>query len=87
MVTVYVLRGKTTGKCYVGITSNMVRRLAEHRRRDTKGGQIIGGCEVMHTEQYPDYGSARLREKFLKSGQGREWLQGNLRKSRPATGG
>ena len=74
MVVVYVLEGRYLAKRYVGITENLPRRLAEHRGGKTKGGQIIGEFDLLHTETFPDYITARKREKFLKSGQGREWL-------------
>ncbi|MBW1702728.1 MAG: GIY-YIG nuclease family protein [Deltaproteobacteria bacterium] len=41
MVTLYVLKAKT-GRRYVGITNNLSRRLREHRKKVTKGGQILG---------------------------------------------
>jgi putative endonuclease len=72
MVTVYVLQGKD--KRYVGITNNLARRLAEHRSGHTKSAQVIGPFKLLHTEEFPDHISARKREKFLKSGQGREFL-------------
>jgi len=72
-VTVYVLQGKE--KRYVGITNNLTRRLAEHRAVHTKGAQIVGQFRLLHKEKYPDYKSARRREKFLKSGIGREFLK------------
>jgi putative endonuclease len=74
MITVYVLEG-TTGKRYVGITNNLERRLIEHRNHTTKGSQIIGTFTLLHVEQLSDYATARAREKFLKSGQGRVWLR------------
>ena len=73
MVTLYVLKG-TTGKRYVGITNNLGRRLSEHRSKRTKAGQSLDKFKVYHTETFHDYQSARAREKFLKSGQGRKWL-------------
>jgi putative endonuclease len=73
MVILYVLKGKT-GKRYVGITNNLSRRLQEHRSKTSKGGQLLGDFFVLHTEEFPDYKTARNREKFLKSGQGRKWL-------------
>jgi putative endonuclease len=73
MVTVYVLKGET-GKRYIGITSNLFRRLREHQSRRTKGGQLLGEFVVVHKEEFADHGSARKRERFLKSGQGRKWL-------------
>ncbi|MBN2269055.1 MAG: GIY-YIG nuclease family protein [Sedimentisphaerales bacterium] len=72
MVTVYVLQG--ANKRYVGITNKVARRLAEHRSGRTKGAQVIGQFRLLHREEYPDYASAREREKFLKSGRGREFL-------------
>jgi len=73
MVIVYVLQGAK--KRYVGITNNLGRRLAEHRSGRTKSAQVIGWFKLLHTEEFPDYSSARKREKFLKSGQGREFLK------------
>jgi predicted GIY-YIG superfamily endonuclease len=69
------------------MTNDLPRRLVEHRSRKSKGGQIVGEFDVVHTEHHPDFATARLRENFLKSGQGREWLQENLQRSRPAAGG
>jgi putative endonuclease len=74
MIHVYVLEGTHTGKRYVGITGNLDQRLQQHRHRRTKGGQIIGDFIVLHLETQPDYSTAREREKYLKSGKGREWL-------------
>jgi putative endonuclease len=85
MVTVYVLQGKT--KRYVGITNNLSRRLAEHRSGHTKGAQVIGQFKLLHTEEFPDHVSARKREKFLKSGQGREFLNSLYLGTGPACGG
>jgi len=80
MIVVYVLQGKS--KRYVGITNNLSRRLAEHKSGHTKSAQVIGQFKLLHTEKFPDYKSARKRGKYLKSGQGREFLG----KLYPATG-
>jgi putative endonuclease len=73
MITVYVLKG-LKGKRYVGITNDPDRRLKEHRSGSTKGGQVIGDFNLLYTKECRDYDTARKLEKFLKSGQGREWL-------------
>jgi putative endonuclease len=86
MITVYVLKGET-GKRYVGITRDLSRRLKEHRSKHSKGSQVIGRFSLIHTEIFDDYKEARLREKFLKSGQGREWLDSMESESEPARGG
>jgi putative endonuclease len=85
MITVYVLQGRE--KRYVGITNNLARRLSEHRSGRTKGGQIIKDFILFYSEQCPDYVSARQREKLLKSGAGREYLDRLDDRSRSASGG
>jgi putative endonuclease len=87
MVTLYVLCSRSSGKRYVGITNDLARRLAEHRGGHTKGWQILGEFEVIRTETFMGYATAREREKFLKSGKGREWLDKQERGSWPARGG
>ncbi len=74
-VTVYVLEGLANGKRYVGIAEDLHARLRDHRARRTKGAQLIADFRVIHTEWYETYAEARMREKFLKSGAGRAWLQ------------
>ena len=71
VITVYVLEGAR--KRYVGITANLQRRLTEHRS-GSHSASLIGKFSLLHTETFPDYVSARVRERFLKSGKGREWL-------------
>jgi len=85
MITVYVLQGKL--KRYIGITNNLERRLAEHRAEKSTVSQIIGDFFLLHTEDFSDYGSARSREKFLKSGKGREFLNLLYPVPRSAIGG
>ena len=84
MVTVYVLQGEK--KRYVGITNDPNRRLAEHRSGRTKGSQVIGSFKLIYKEEFPDYVSARKREKFLKSGHGREFLSCLYSATGPASG-
>jgi putative endonuclease len=84
LITVYVLKGET-GKRYVGITNDLSRRFKEHRNRYSKAGQIIGKFTVIYTESFTDHKSARIKEKFLKSGQGRKWLDKLDAGSEPAT--
>lgn len=86
MITLYVLKGNE-GKRYVGITNDLNRRMMEHRSNKTKGSQVIGEFTLLHTEEYTDHKSARKREKFLKSGQGRRWLDDFESESEPAKGG
>ena len=84
-ITLYVLRGKN-GKRYVGITNDLSRHLKEHRSKRSKGSQVLGEFGLLLTEVYADHKSARKREKFLKSGKGREWLDKSDSQLEPARG-
>ncbi len=83
MITVYVLQSIKNQKRCVGITNNLNRRLKEHRIKGTTVSKILGDFEVIYTENNVDYKSARLREKYLKTGKGREWLNSNFRQDLP----
>ena len=82
MITLYVLEGKK-GRRYVGITNNLERRLSEHRLGSSRSGNLIGSFRLLHKESFPTYLAARQREKFLKSGQGREWLKQRFLRRNP----
>ena len=59
----------------------------EHGCRASKAGQLLGEFELIHRESFLDHGAAREREKFLKSGQGRKWLDSEYGVTRSARGG
>jgi len=80
----YVLRDRS-GRNYVGITSRLRQRIEEHNRGRTRGDAGRGPFELIYKESHPDHRAARLREKYLKSGAGREWLKRTLTEASPAT--
>ena len=51
------------------------------------GNVLFGNFTVIHTESFTDHRTARLREKFLKSGKGRKWQDMIEAESEPAGGG
>ena len=73
-VVVYVIKSRQSGRRYVGTTDDLARRLRQHMGGGTKAGQLLGQFFLLHSERLPDYSTARARERFLKSGQGRRWL-------------
>ena len=75
MFNVYVLRSLSNKKRYVGCTSKDVEiRLKEHNTGSNKYTRQNGPFEIIYTEEYPDKTEALQRERFLKSGQGRKFL-------------
>jgi len=74
----YVLRSRKDGKFYTGSTNNIDRRLKEHDRGDQKSTKSRRPFELVLKETYEIRTEAREREKYLKSGSGREFLKNKL---------
>ena len=71
---VYVLRSLTNRRLYTGSTNDLQRRLAEHQRGKTRYTRHGGPFELVHVEEFGTRLEARQRERALKSGQGRAYL-------------
>jgi len=75
MFYTYVLRSIKSGKRYVGQTSkDVLDRLQEHNVGSNKWTRANGPFVVLYSEGYNTRKEAIKREHFLKSGQGRKWL-------------
>ncbi|PKK82700.1 MAG: endonuclease [candidate division Zixibacteria bacterium HGW-Zixibacteria-1] len=80
MYIVYVIKS-ASGRRYTGHTSDLERRLIEHNSgmcRTTKGEST---WKVAYTEEYATRSDAMKREKWLKSGRGRDFLESILDKT------
>lgn len=73
--TVYVLKSLEFEKTYVGLTSDLKRRLSEHNSGKSRSTKLYVPWKLVHTEMFEDRTSARKREKQFKSGSGREFLK------------
>ena len=77
MYYVYVLRSLKNGKRYVGFTGQDVEtRLRQHHDKTDAWTSRNGPFELVHTESFAERTAAKRREQFLKSGHGREFLNG-----------
>lgn len=74
MYTVYVLKSDD-GKLYKGMTSNMVRRIKEHRSGKTKTTKAMKNLVVVYQENFQNFPDARKRELYFKSAAGRRFLK------------
>jgi len=74
MIFVYVIKSQKIKFRYVGITDNLARRLLEHNFGKNNSTSFYKPFDLIYTEKYKNYKEARNREKFLKSGQGRKFL-------------
>ena len=73
----YVLKSKVRNYIYVGMTSDIERGLSEHNDGQNKTTRPYRPFDLLLKESYPTRIEARLREKYLKSGVGKEWIKEN----------
>ncbi|MEM9919505.1 MAG: GIY-YIG nuclease family protein [Bacteroidota bacterium] len=72
---VYVLKSMNNYRFYVGMTENVERRLKEHNSGKTKSTKGYRPWQLFFSEEYPNREEARQREKYLKSGVGKEYIK------------
>ncbi len=75
MFFVYVLHSETAGRFYIGSTSDLERRLAEHNSNLATATKNRGPWRLVHRECFPTRGAAIIRERYLKTGKGRREIQ------------
>jgi putative endonuclease len=76
MYYIYVLKSRKNNKKYIGFTSrNVLLRLREHNTGCNAWTRFNRPFDLIYHEEYHDEFFARKREKFLKSGHGREFLK------------
>ncbi|NHE56975.1 GIY-YIG nuclease family protein [Cyclobacterium plantarum] len=73
--TVYALKSLFDGRIYVGFTSDMEKRLKEHNAGKTKSTKGFRPWILIYTEIAETRQKAREKEKYLKSGIGKEFLK------------
>jgi putative endonuclease len=78
MFFVYVLNSLTRNYIYVGLTDNIDRRINEHNKGYNKTTKPYIPFKLIHTEPFTTRIEARKREKYLKTGIGKEYLRNIL---------
>lgn len=72
---VYVLQSEKDSNIYIGITNNLERRFKQHNIGKNFSTKYRTPFKLIYKEEYENRKEARKREKFLKSGCGREWIK------------
>ena len=84
---VYVLVSESTDRRYTGHTDDLERRVAEHNdptcnpKKHTSRNR--GPWRLAYSEEHPTRPAAMRREKWLKSGVGRAWLDREIGRASP----
>ncbi len=72
---VYAISSVHRNYVYIGMTNNLNRRLSEHNKGYNKTTRPYAPFVLLYSEPVPNRIEARKREKYLKSGVGREFLK------------
>ncbi len=77
---VYVLESLKNHKRYTGFTNNLARRLWEHNNSKKKNSYSFKHRPfiLIYSEPYHDKSQAMQREKYFKTGKGREEVRNIL---------
>ena len=75
MFTVYAISSKTRNYIYVGLTSNLEKRIEFHNKGYERTTCPYRPFRLIYIEKYADRPSARIREKYLKSASGKSFLK------------
>lgn len=66
---VYILTNKNNTVIYIGVTSNLLKRIYEHKAKIRKGFTYRYNCDkLVYYEEFSDINQAIAREKQLKAG-------------------
>jgi putative endonuclease len=80
---VYFLTNKYNSTLYLGVTSNIIRRIVEHKTKVNKGFSSRYNCEkLVYFESHNSMSDAIAREKQLKDWK-REWKSKLIDKTNP----
>lgn len=75
MYYVYALKSQIDGRIYVGFTSHIQRRITEHNSGYVFSTKGYRPWKLIYQECVNSRIEARVREKYLKSGIGKELLK------------
>ena len=71
----YILRSRLNGEFYTGYTNSLQKRVKEHNSGKVKWTYDTGPYDLIFYEAFTDKLDAFLREKWLKTGWGRNHIQ------------
>jgi putative endonuclease len=74
MFYVYILHSESDRGLYIGFSTDLRRRLKEHREGKAFATSFRGPWRLIYYEAYVEEEDALGRERYLKSGGGRRFL-------------
>ncbi len=75
MFYTYAIKSLDRNYIYVGLTDNIKRRLLQHNRGENRTTKAYVPFILIYSETFVTRIEAREKEKYLKSGIGKEFLK------------
>ncbi len=75
MAWVYILKSDLNGRFYVGSTTDIERRMAQHQRNQTPSTHRMKAYKLVFSQEYSTLQEAREIEKRLKKLKRKDYLQ------------
>ena len=80
MFYVYAIRSLERNYIYVGLTNNLERRIYQHNNGLNSTTRAYAPFVLIYSMTFHTRVEARRKEKYLKSGVGKEFLRGLIQK-------
>ena len=75
MFCVYILRSEKTGRRYVGSCEDLAERLRRHNNAESKATRHGVPWLLLHSEKFSSRCAAASKERYYKTGRGRDGLE------------
>lgn len=75
----YMLKSEKDGKLYIGCTNDLKKRIQEHNRGESFATKGRKPFSLIYYEAYLNRKDAEKREKFFKTGWGRQYFKKTLK--------
>lgn len=84
---VYVLQSRLNGQNYTGFTADLKKRFTEHQDGKSRYTRTRRPYDLIYYEACLNKDDARAREKYLKTGLGKRYLNNRMKCYREALTG
>ncbi len=81
MFFIYVLHSQMTGRFYTGLTSDLQARMLQHNSGQSISTKNRGPWDLVYSERFETLSEAVRRERYLKTGKGRDEIKQSLAKN------
>ncbi|MBU4338687.1 GIY-YIG nuclease family protein [Patescibacteria group bacterium] len=86
MFYTYIIQSKKDGRWYTGCTNDLRKRFKQHNNGEVSSTKGRGPFELIYYEACRNEQDAFAREKYLKSGPGKQYLKKRLKRFLSLTG-